>query len=292
MHIRISHGICMACGGVSSHSLTRRVTFVDFESGFCFALLFLVPLTIFLAIYSKCYPRFGIIIAMCTYQQRGFVPKMQIREGHLYLHSILCEGSPAQSNFNVWKHGDNFLAFLFFGEGVDLFPILARLSMVIVAVNSTAVITQSFFPSQSKTFLTRQSRSRNPFLSLSLSLSLSFFNCTATMFWISWLESDSLLTILAWWSEMNRTTLGWVCRQRQTVRWSFFMRSFHCAWLKKLQGHRNRKNGEVPSLKPKETGDCMKCKRFRGSGDHPSSDRFVSLDTRSKFIAMGRRLAF
>ena len=61
------------------------------------------------------------------------------------------------------------------------------------------------------------------------------------MFWISWLESDSLSTILARWSEMNRTTQGWVCRQRQTVRWSFFMRSFHCAWLKKLQGHRNRK---------------------------------------------------
>ena len=36
----------------------------------------------------------------------------------------------------------------------------------------------------------------------------------------------------------------------------------------------------------------MKCKRFRGSGDHPSSDRFVGLDTRSKFIAMGRRLEF
>ena len=34
----------------------------------------------------------------------------------------------------------------------------------------------------------------------------------------------------------------------------------------------------------------MKCKRFCGSGDHPISDRFVSLDTGSKFIAMGRRL--
>ena len=49
---------------------------------------------------------------------------------------------------------------------------------------------------------------------------------------------------------------------------------------------------EVPTLKPKETGNCVKCKRFRGSGDHPSSDYFVRLDTRSKFIAMGRRLEF
>ena len=55
-----------------------------------------------------------------------------------------------------------------------------------------------------------------------------------------------------------------------------------------------KKNSEVPTLKPKETGDCVKCKRFSGSNDHPSSDRFVnvSLDTRSKFIAMGRRLEF
>ena len=45
---------------------------------------------------------------------------------------------------------------------------------------------------------------------------------------------------------------------------------------------------------------CCCCQRQRpefwsicyGSGDHPSSDRFVSLETRSKFIAMGRRLEF
>ena len=69
---------------------------------------------------------------------------MKIREGHLYLQSSLCEGSPAKSNLNVWKHGDDFLAFLSYWEGVDLFPILARLSMVIVAVNSTGVVMQSF----------------------------------------------------------------------------------------------------------------------------------------------------
>ena len=85
----------------------------------------------------------------------------------------------------------HFLAFISFWEGVDLFPTLGRFSMVIVAVSSTSVVMQSFFPSQSKTYLTRQSRSRNPFLSLSLSLSLSlflsfsFFNCTATVFWKS-----------------------------------------------------------------------------------------------------------
>ena len=79
-----SHRIYMVCGGVSSHPLTHRVTFVDFESGFCFALLFLLPLTYFFAIYSKCHPGFGIIIAMCNYLQRDFVPKMKIREGHLY----------------------------------------------------------------------------------------------------------------------------------------------------------------------------------------------------------------
>ena len=61
---------------------------------------------------------------------------------------------------------------------------------------------------------------------------------------------------------------------------------------KETAGSQKKKNGEVPTLKLKETGDCVKCKRFCRSGDHPSSDRFVSLDTRSKFIAMGRRLKF
>ena len=64
-----------------------------------------------------------------------------------------------------------WLPFLSFWEGIDLFPILARLSMVTAAVNSTAVVMQSCFPSQSKTYITRQPRSRDP-LSLSLSLSL------------------------------------------------------------------------------------------------------------------------
>ena len=93
---------------------------------------------------------FGIIIAMCNYLQRDFVPKIKIREGHLYLHSSLCEGSPTQSNLNVRKQGDDLLAFISVWEGVDRFPILARLSMMIVAVNSTAVVMQSFFPSQAK----------------------------------------------------------------------------------------------------------------------------------------------
>ena len=64
---------------------------------------------------------------------------------------------------------------------------------------------------------------------------------------------------------------------------------------KETAGSQKKKNGKVPSLKPNETGDCvksLKCKRFCGSGDHPSSDHFVSLDTRSKFIVMGRRLEF
>ena len=60
-----------------------------------------------------------------------------------------------------------------FWENVDLFLILARRSMVIVAVNSTAVVMQSFFPSQSKTYLTKQG-SHDP--ATLLSLSLSFFN--------------------------------------------------------------------------------------------------------------------
>ena len=55
----------------------------------------------FCSIYSKCHPEFGIIIAMCNYLQSDFFPKMKIREGHLYLQSSLCEGSPAQSNLNV-----------------------------------------------------------------------------------------------------------------------------------------------------------------------------------------------
>ena len=87
----------MAFGGVSSHSLTHRVTFVDFESGF-FRFTLLAAFNYFCAIYSKCHPGFGIIIAMCNYVQRDFDPKMKIREGHLYLHSSLCEGNPAQSN--------------------------------------------------------------------------------------------------------------------------------------------------------------------------------------------------
>ena len=64
-----------------------------------FALL--VAFDYFCAIYSKFHPRFGVIIAMCNHLQRDFVPKMKIREGHLYLQSSLCEGSPAQSNLNV-----------------------------------------------------------------------------------------------------------------------------------------------------------------------------------------------
>ena len=46
---------------------------------------------------------------------------------------------------------------------------------------------------------------------------------------------------------------------------------------KETAGSQKKKNGEVPTLKSKETGDCVKCKRFCGSGDHSSSDRFVSL---------------
>ena len=61
---------------------------------------------------------------------------------------------------------------------------------------------------------------------------------------------------------------------------------------KETAGSQKKKNGEVPTLKPKETDDCVKCKRFCGSGDHLSSDRFVSLDTQSKFIVMGRRFEF
>ena len=70
---------------------------------FLFRFTLLVAFDYFCAIYSKCHPGFGIIIAMCNYLQRDFVPKMKIREGHLYLHSSLCEDvdSPAQSNLNV-----------------------------------------------------------------------------------------------------------------------------------------------------------------------------------------------
>ena len=134
---------------------------------------------------------------------------------HLYLHSSLCEGRPAQSNLNVGKHGDDFLAFMSYWEGVDLFPMAARLSMVIVAVNSTAVwvVMRSFFPSQSKTNQIRQPRSRNPFLSLSLSLSISFslsLSLTALQHCFGNPDSNCThcLVILLWWSEMNRTRMS------------------------------------------------------------------------------------
>ena len=42
--------------------------------------------------------RFTLLVAFAS---RDFVPKMKIREGHLYLQSSLCEGSPGQSNLNV-----------------------------------------------------------------------------------------------------------------------------------------------------------------------------------------------
>ena len=57
---------------------------------------------------------------------------------------------------------------------------------------------------------------------------------------------------------MKWTELGWVCRQRQTARWNFFRETFHCGCLKKRQSDRKRKNGQVPTLKQKETGNCVK----------------------------------
>ena len=89
----------MACGGVSptySHGYFCRL-----RKWFLFRFTLLVAFDYFFAIYSKCYPRFGIIIAMGNYLQLDFVPKMKIREGHLYLHSSFCEGNSAQSNLNV-----------------------------------------------------------------------------------------------------------------------------------------------------------------------------------------------
>ena len=56
-----------------------------------FRFTLLVVFDYFCAIYSKCHPGFGIIIAMCNYLQRDFVQKMKIREDHLYLQSSLCE---------------------------------------------------------------------------------------------------------------------------------------------------------------------------------------------------------
>ena len=92
---------------------------------------------------------------------------------------------------------------------------------------------------------------------------------------------------------MNRTTLGRVSVPTKTnSKMKLFHETLPLRVTKETARSQKKKNGEVPSLKPKETGDCVKCKRFRGSGDHPSSDRFVSLDTQSKLIAMGRQLEF
>ena len=74
--------------------------FCRLRKWFLFRFTLLVVFDYFCAIYSKFHLGFGIIIAMCNYLQRDFVPK-NIREGHLYLHSSLSEGSPAQSNLNV-----------------------------------------------------------------------------------------------------------------------------------------------------------------------------------------------
>ena len=146
----------------------------------------------------------------------------------------------------------------------------ARLFMVTVTVNSTAVVMQSFFPSQSKTYITRQPRSRDPFLSLSLSLSLSlflsfffsFFNCTATMFWISWLESDSLFdeSGMVKWDEQNYTRVSVPTKTNSKMK--LFHEKLPLRVTKETARSQKKKNGEVPSLKPKETGDCVKCKRF------------------------------
>ena len=114
------------------------------------------------------------------------------------------------------------------------------------------------------------------------------------MFWIPWLQSDSLFAIddsgMVKWNEQNYTRVSVPTKTNSKIK--LFHKKLPFGVTKETAGSQKKKTGEVPTLKPKETGDCVKCKRFCGSGDHPSSDRFVSLDTRSKFIAMGRRLEF
>ena len=70
--------------------------------------------------------------------------------------------------------------------------------------------------------------------------------------------------------------LGWVCRQRKTVRWSHFKWSFRCAWLKKLQSHRKRKTAKFLLWNRKKQVTVWTASHCCESGDHLSSDRFVS----------------
>ena len=78
---------------------------------------------------------------------------------------------------------------------------------------------------------------------------------------------------------------------RKSVR---FIRTTHMynTWLKELQSHRNRKTVKFRLWNRKKLVTVWRASDCYGSGDHPRSDRFVRLDTRSKFIAMGRGLEF
>ena len=66
----------------------------------------------------------------------------------------------------------------------------------------------------------------------------------------------------------------------------------HNTWLKELQTHRKRKTAKFRLWNWKKQVTEWRASDCYGSGDHPSSDRFVRLDTWSKFIAMGCGLAF
>ena len=118
-------------------------------------------------------------------------------------------------------------------------------------------------------YLIRQPRSRNPpppSLSLSLSLSLSFFlsfsffNALQQCLGNPDSNRTHCLVILLWWSEMNRTRVSVPIKTNSKMK--IFQVKLPLRVNKETANSQENKNGEVPTLKQKKTGDCVKCKRL------------------------------
>ena len=114
---------------------------------------------------------------------------------------------------------------------------------------------------------------------------------TVNVLWLITRDQAARLTFVHRPKALSRAQhFGLTSSTRKSGR---FIRKTHNTWQKELQSDRKRKTAKFRLWNRKKQETVWSASESCGWGDHPGhGDRFARIDTRSKFIAMGRRLEF